>query len=179
MTSEITAAEGISLKPMRILAAREQRAATQRALQIRYNKPLLSVTVVMPGPVKDGPVSQRLLEVAQQQVRKLFHDRGWRVLACAEALRCSGPEAIYAVDAPAEDLKAAVMALEDTHALGRLWDLDVIDRSMRPLARTSFNRQPRRCLVCEQSARVCGRNQRHSLADLLAVIEERVYAFDR
>jgi len=102
---------------MRILTAREQRAATQRDLQIRFDKPLLSVTVIMPGPVKDGPVSCRLLEVAQQQVRKIFQDRGWRVLSCVEALRDAGPEVIYVVDAPAEDLKAATMALEDTHTL--------------------------------------------------------------
>ncbi len=174
-----TAAEGIRLDPMRILVAREERAATQRDLQSRFGQPLLSVTVVMPGAAKDSPVSRRLLVIAQQQVRKLVQDRGWTILACVEALRDAGPEAIYVVDAPAEDLKAAAIALEDTHTLGRLWDLDVIAKSMRPLSRSSLNRAPRRCLVCEQSAKACARNRRHPLAELLAVIEERVHAFDR
>jgi len=179
MSSVSTAADRSSLDAMRILTAREQRAATQRDLQIRFDKPLLSVTVIMPGPVKDGPVSCRLLEVAQQQVRKIFQDRGWRVLSCVEALRDAGPEVIYVVDAPAEDLKAATMALEDTHTLGRLWDLDVIDGSMRPLTRPSFNCKPRRCLVCEHPGRACARNRSHSLEALLAVIEKKVHAFDR
>jgi holo-ACP synthase len=179
MPSVITPAEEIRPDSMRILAAREERAATQLDLQKRFGQPLLSVTIVMPGPVKDGPLSCRLLDVAQQQVRKLIQDRGWRVLACVEALRDAGPEAIYVVDAPAEDLKAAAIALEDTHALGRFWDLDVIAKSMHPLSRSSLNRPPRRCLVCEQSAKACARSRRHPLAELLAVIEERVYGFDR
>ena len=175
-----TAADGSSLDAMRILTAREQRAATQRDLQIRFDKPLLSVTVIIPGPVKGGPGSCRLLEVAQQQVRQIFQDRGWRVLYCVEALRVAGPEAIYVVDAPAEDLKAATIALEETHTLGRLWDLDVIAAgSMRPLTRSSLNCQPRRCLVCEQPARVCARNRHHPLEELLTVIEKQIYAFDR
>jgi holo-ACP synthase/triphosphoribosyl-dephospho-CoA synthase len=179
MTSVITAAEEIRLGPTSILTAREERAVTQRDLQKRFGVPLLSVTVVMPGPVKDSPVSRRLLVITQQQVRKLIQDRDWRILACMEALRAAGPEAIYAVAAPAEDLKAAAMALEDTHALGRLWDLDVIADSMRALSRPLLDRPPRRCLVCEQPAKECARNRRHPLAELLAVIETRVSAFDR
>jgi holo-ACP synthase len=101
------------------------------------------------------------------------------MLACVEALRDAGPEAIYVVDAPAEELKVVAMALEDTHVLGRFWDLDVIAKSMHPLSRSSLNRPPRRCLVCEQSAKACARSRRHPLAELLAVIEERVYGFDR
>jgi holo-ACP synthase len=179
MPSVITPAEEIRPDSMRILAAREERVATQLDLQRRFGQPLLSVTVVMPGAAKDSPVSRRLLVIAQQQVRKLIQDRGWRMLACVEALRDAGPEAIYVVDAPAEELKVVAMALEDTHVLGRFWDLDVIAKSMHPLSRSSLNRPPRRCLVCEQSAKACARSRRHPLAELLAVIEERVHAFDR
>jgi holo-ACP synthase len=90
----------------------------------------------------------------------------------------TGPEAIYVVDVDAELLKAAAAELEDEHPLGRLWDLDVIAPGQRVLSRKQLGLPARRCLLCERPAFECGRTRRHSLKELIAVIQRIVNSYD-
>jgi len=63
-----------------------------------------------------------------------------------KALRDAGDrKLLYVVDAPLKLSRRRRVALEDTHTLGRLWDLDVIDGSMRPLTRLRSNCKPAVC----------------------------------
>ena len=54
------------------------------------------------------------------------------------------------------------MELEEASPLGRLFDLDVSDETGRTLSRSA----DRRCLLCSNSARVCGRSRTHSVQQL-------------
>jgi holo-ACP synthase len=47
------------------------------------------------------------------------------------------------------------VALEQSHPLGRLWDLDVICPQDGHVGRLSLGLHMRRCLVCDEPAHVC------------------------
>ncbi|PWC84757.1 ACP synthase [Azospirillum sp. TSH100] len=160
-----------------MLEARDQRVERQRAALDRFGIPVLSVTLVMPGPVKDTPLSRFVLETALSELDALFHTKGWAVPFHQPHWAATGAEALHAVAADARALKQAVAALEDAHPLGRLWDIDVIDPQDGILSRGSLGVAPRRCLVCGEPAHACARSRRHPLDEVLAVIEEKVHAF--
>ncbi|HUO09398.1 MAG TPA: citrate lyase holo-[acyl-carrier protein] synthase [Phycisphaerae bacterium] len=162
-----------------ILAAREQRAARQAAALARFGKPMVSMTVVMPGPVKDGALPRRLLAEAVRKLDAVASARGWPVLSRQVWWQETGPEAMHVIAAEARLLKATTVELEDRHLLGRLWDLDVIAPGERPLSRKELNVPARRCLVCEGPAHDCARSRRHSLEELLNTIGKMVDAHDR
>jgi holo-ACP synthase len=67
--AETAVARAVSLEQM--LAAREQRAARQAAALACFSKPLVSMTVVMPGPVKDGWLPRRVLSEALKQLEAI------------------------------------------------------------------------------------------------------------
>ena len=90
----------------------------------------------------------------------------------------SGPEAIYVVDVKPRLLKSATVELEDQHPLGRLWDLEVVAPGQRVLSRKLLGLPERRCLVCERPASECGRARRHSLPELLDVMQRIVKRYD-
>jgi len=161
-----------------VLVARERRVARQSAALARFGKPLVSMTVVMPGPVKDGPLPRHVLEVALQEVEALANARHWAVLEREFSSRQTGPEAIYVLAADPGLLKAATVQLEDQHPLGRLWDLDVIAPGEGGLSRWALALPPRRCLVCDRPAFECGRSRRHSLGELLNAIRTIVHDYD-
>jgi len=150
----------------KLLAAREWRAARQAALIDRHKIPVLSLTIVMPGPVKDNEWARRAMREASVSFDPLCERSKWPVLSCEHRWLSSGPEALYAVGAEATALKASTIELEDHDAIGRLWDFDVIDLGLSALSREALGFRPRRCLVCDRPARECGRSRRHSL-DLL------------
>ncbi|AWB09193.1 citrate lyase holo-[acyl-carrier protein] synthase (plasmid) [Azospirillum humicireducens] len=174
---EPAAMDGAAVSLAEMLEARDRRAERQRALFARHGLPLLSVTLVAPGPVKVTETSRFVMETAADELERLFRRTGWPVEANLAVRERTGFEALYAVDTEARVLKWAVAALEDDHPLGRLWDLDVLCPMQGGLSRGALGLAPRRCLVCGEPAHACARSRRHPLDTLLAAIEERVNAF--
>lgn len=166
----------VSIEQM--LAARDQRAARQRAALARFDKPVVSLTLVMPGPVKDGPLPRRVLTGALEEMDTLASARNWRVLSREVFWQETGPEAIYVINVEPEVLKSATVTLEDHHSLGRLWDLDVIAPGPSPLSRKQLAAPARRCLVCDRPAFECGRSRQHSVEDLLGTIQRIVNEYE-
>ncbi len=67
--------------------------------------------------------------------------------------------------------------IEDSHPLGRLFDIDVIDQQGAPVPRTAVGGEPRRCLVCNREARYCMRMRWHSQDDIWEAINQRIDAY--
>ncbi|XBS71591.1 citrate lyase holo-[acyl-carrier protein] synthase [Acerihabitans sp. KWT182] len=154
-----------------LLAAKERRAARQSAWLGRYGLPLLSLTLVTPGPVKDSLRYRQLMAEALNACGRMLADRGWPVAAWQAFWLPTGPEAFYSVDGEAAQIKAAAVALEQRHPLGRLWDMDVLSVHGGLIGRKALGQAGRRCLVCHRPAHVCGRSRRHPLPEVMMKIE--------
>ena len=63
-------------------------------------------------------------------------------------------------------IKKLMTTMEETHILGRLFDIDVLDANGQKLSRD----MPRRCLLCDKQAQICARSRRHSVSELTAKI---------
>jgi len=167
----------VSIALAQMLEARDRRAARQREMLAHFALPVVSLGVVMPGPVKDGPPSRIAFAVAMEALGPLLAGRGWLIRHVERVVAATGPEALVSVEAEASALKTALIDLEDGHPLGRLWDFDVICPERGQISRRVLGRAPRRCLICGDEGHACSRAQRHSLADLMKVIEEMVDAY--
>ncbi|WP_061707933.1 citrate lyase holo-[acyl-carrier protein] synthase [Pseudenterobacter timonensis] len=157
-----------------LLNAREKRLSRQRHALTCYRLPLVSLTLVTPGPVKNNRTWRRLAANARKEVLRLCAVHSW---ACAweqSVDAVSGPEWMAAICAPAKTLKRAMVHLEENHPLGRLWDIDIIDSDGRSLSRREFGFPPRRCLVCAEAAHICARARRHTIDMLLEEIARRI-----
>ena len=68
-----------------------------------------------------------------------------------------------------EVLKGQMMTFETEYPLGRLLDLDVVflkEGKLTGISRQDLGAAPRKCLLCGQEAKACGRSRRHSVAEL-------------
>ncbi|MEG9436019.1 citrate lyase holo-[acyl-carrier protein] synthase [Edaphobacter sp. HDX4] len=169
----------ITVSGTELLAARERRADYQAAAVSQFGKPVLSITMITPGPMKDGWLPQRAMEIALLHIDTLITANGWQLLSRDVFWRSTGPEAIYVIDVQAHLLKTVAVELEGSHPIGRLWDLDVIAPDGVALSRTQLAIPARGCLVCDRPARECGRSQKHSLAELLTAMLRMVEDVDR
>lgn len=164
--------QAVSLEAM--LAARETRVVRQAAARAKFGLPLLSLSMVSPGPVKDGAHVRQAFSVALARLDDLFLHEGWTVHSRECVFAATGPEALFVVAAPAIAIKQAAIALENVHPLGRLWDMDVLLSNGAALSRAQLGEAPRRCLVCGEAAHACARSRAHPLEALLCVIERMV-----
>ena len=85
----------------------------------------------------------------------------------------SGDELIMALDAPAEDIKTLATEIEESHPLGRLFDMDVIGTDGMKLSRGTY----RKCIICGCQAQECARSRKHSVEELQAKIEDLLNRF--
>lgn len=147
-----------------ILASREKRAEKQNQLLTQYRKPLLCFTMNIPGPEK----LNRDVKIGFFIGNRLINDRlkNIHVLHAESHILPTGCEAYYIVDMPAPALKHLAIDLEDTDAIGRLFDMDVFDIDGKKLDREGLGYPRRKCLICEKDAVVCGRSRAHSVIEL-------------
>ncbi len=160
-----------------VLVNRERRVRRRHAALSNFHRPVLTVSLVLPGPLKDFAETRILMDEAVRALDEIAKERGWPVLDLQLYPAATGPEAILVIDAEAAALKRAAVALEERHTLGRLWDMDVVDAGGDPISRRALGLQPRRCLICEEEAHACARSRAHPVPELLEIVKEKVRAF--
>lgn len=160
--------KGIPVELPAMLAWRESRASLQGELTEKHHSPLLSFSLNIPGPVKTNANLFRLFEDGLSSITSLLQDMGVAVLETKERHAPPGDECLMAFRGDARIVKEKMTALEESHPLGRLFDIDILDEGGEKLSRP----RPRRCLICDEQAQVCARSRRHSVEELTGKIEE-------
>ena len=155
-----------------LLASRDARHAMQLRLQAEHSgKTLVCMTVVMPGSVKRNMESLVVARAAVEAMRLAFRPAEGCLI---ERDLATGYEAYLLTDRPLLDAKRAAVGIEDTHPLGRLFDIDVIDADGVPVERSRVGGRPRRCLVCDREARYCMRMRWHTQEEIWTKISDLV-----
>ena len=112
---------------MEMLEAREARARRQRELLDCLSCPVVSFTMNIPGPVKNGPVIRRAFREGLLRLDAALDAPGLGVVSREEIDLPTGCEALWAVRGPGRQIKELCAAIEDRDPLGRQFDLDVLD----------------------------------------------------
>jgi len=153
--------ESISLE--QLLDSRENRALRQREWLTNHSQPIISFTINMVGDVKVNTISkiafnqgiEAMIEYCQRfeatfvQSQKFEASTGLEFMALVKNIT-------------ALDLKKVMVEIEDTHPLGRLFDIDVIGTDAIALSRDAMMLPRRRCMVCNNDAKVCARSRAHT-----------------
>ena len=171
-----------------LLASRDARHAMQQKLMAEHSgKTLVCLTVVMPGSVKRNQQSLIVARAAVEAMRKAYNISDDLLPETelltnelkTEAGEClverdlnTGYEAYLITTLPLLEAKRVAVDIEDTHPLGRLFDIDVIDAQGIPVSRDRVGGQPRRCLVCDHEARYCMRMRWHTQEEIWARIKQ-------
>ncbi|MBQ1678749.1 MAG: citrate lyase holo-[Oscillospiraceae bacterium] len=148
-----------------ILTAREERVAIQNALLSEYKTPVISFTMNIAGPVKVTALSHRAFLWGMDQLRLGFLQNKMQVKKEFSRNLPTGDEGYFAIDAPAERVKALCVEIEEANSMGRmgrLFDMDVIGLDGKKLERGT----ERPCIVCGKPGRDCASRRLHSVAEL-------------
>jgi holo-ACP synthase CitX len=166
--------EGISITLEEVLTNKEARAALQRELLAQYKSPILSFTINMPGSVKLNNASRLLYKEGIDRLKGAL-ERAYILVNDIQYVESfTGLEAFFSVRTEAKTLKKIACSIEDQDAVGRLFDMDVLDVDGVPISRSVLDLPKRKCLICQQDAVICARSRQHSPEELLKQIEKAV-----
>lgn len=158
-----------------MLAARDARRECQSAHFAAHPElTLLVATVVAPGKYK---LTDRTAIVAAAEREALHRCFGPYIQDELSLDLPSGHETWLSLSFPLLEAKMLACEIEDTHHLGRLFDIDIINPSLAPVSRTELNVKPRKCLLCDNDARLCMRAHTHTPEEVEARIASLIDSF--
>lgn len=152
-----------------LLDSRDKRHALQMELLEQHPaETLVCLTVIMPGAIKRNEQSLIVARAAVEAARATFGN------TLTERDLPTGYEAYLLTTLTETEAKRQACQIEDSHPLGRLFDIDIIRHDGTPLSRQEIGAEPRRCLICDNEARYCMRNHSHTQEELMKKIQELI-----
>lgn len=170
--------DGVTITLEQMLVAKEQRVQRQSQYLAQYQLPIISLTLVIPGAIKVSSGTKYLFAEAMAAIEQYFQFHHISRTVLYQANLITGGEAMIAFDCDPIVLKQHCIAIEEAHPLGRLWDIDVLNPITQvSISRRDFSHKPRRCLVCHQPAKVCGRSRQHSNDEIIHIIKQKIHCY--
>lgn len=168
--------EGAEVTLEEMLRFREQKVVLQmRMSRETPDAAVISLGMNIPGPVKCSPLIEEVFREGMDRLEELFGRQGGVILQKCLLQEKGGYAAVYCVRNTAGDaIKRETSRLEEMHPVGRLWDIDLIRGDGSSVSRTAIGREGRKCLICGQDARVCGRSRAHSVRELQDKVAEMI-----
>lgn len=156
---------------MEMLEAREARAMRQQQLLEEYKRPVISFCLNIAGPVKNSPVLRRAFREGLERLECALLAARLEIAAREEVDQPTGCEALWVINGDGRAVKELCVELEDRDALGRLFDLDVLDPVSGKWDRTQLGQPPRKCLVCGKEGKGCASRRLHTVEELQAATQ--------
>lgn len=161
----------------KMLQVREERVAIQNSILKKYNSTIISFTMNIPGPIKNNDWIQQSFLYGKQDLLNVMGAFGIEQI---ESRRVdSGPEGYFVVQGKfsAEDIKKNIVEFEERHSIGRWFDIDVKNASGIAISREELGLKPRKCFLCNQDAKICGRSRAHSVEELFEFTNEKLKSY--
>lgn len=163
---------GESIDLEETLAARDRRAQIIASWLKAQKNTLITLNVLTPGPIKRNPFSEKVFVFGKALINNFLKIKNHHPEKFLHLNERSGEFALWALNVNPHTLKQQLIALENLFPLARLLDIDVLDQNGAPIARQTLQHPPRRCLICEENAKICAKTQRHSLSALQQKMQE-------
>ncbi|MDR2023206.1 MAG: citrate lyase holo-[acyl-carrier protein] synthase [Hungatella sp.] len=163
--------ENVTLDEM--LSFREKKVRMQETLQKNHDgATIVALGMNIPGPRKTSPGILLAFSAGGEELDRLFTEHGLTVMEETVVEEKAGYFKLYAVKSPDPlYVKKITVQMEETHPLGRLFDIDVYDRAENGVSREELGSPVRKCLICEKDAKLCGRSRSHTVKELYGRIE--------
>ena len=152
-----------------MLTAREQRAHKQaQLLQASPGMTLVCFTMNIAGPIKNNPLIEKGFQRGLALLKQAFSSHDMAVLFSKTYSAKTGNEAFFLLPDEARTVKQVTCSVEESSALGRLFDIDVIRPDGTKVSREEIGFPERPCMICGRPGRICASRRTHSVEELQA-----------
>lgn len=154
----------------RMLDAKEKRYYKIKSLTEKYEAPVLSFMLNIPGEDKNFEEAVSFHKKYVEKIKNLLEEKEIKILFEDYENLVTGMEYIGVLDGDGCVIKKLMMEVEEESMGGRLLDIDIYDKDFSQISRSSLGLPERKCIICGDTARTCIKEERHKIEEL----EERV-----
>ncbi len=127
----------------------------------------------IPGSRKDLPLYRNVFNTGLRLIKQSFNTNSieFSVKEINIPESGTGAEAYITVSNTELSLvKQITSKIEESHPLGRIFDIDVFNSSLNQI---KSERKTRKCFICERPAFECARSRRHKLSEVVGHINKK------
>lgn len=166
---------GIPVSLGEILDAREKRQKFQYELMTQYPEySLLSITLNIPGEIKNSKFLVNFFNTEVNIILDLFKNI---IIQKVILNKSTGNEAYIILKIDPLVLKKKLIEFEESNKKRRILDLDVLflkNEMVNVVSRKDFNLPSRKCIICEENAKKCGRSRKHTVEEMQEKISKLI-----
>lgn len=151
-----------------ILKSREERYEYILKLIREYRLPVICGKVNYPGANKNTSTADMIFEILSDKLYWKFKES---IIFSNLLEGHDGQSLILVVNMDHLTAKKRAAKIEEENRIGRLYDIDVYSLEGLPLSRNELGLKPRKCIICNDNPWICSKLKKHSLSELLAVID--------
>ncbi|WHX48532.1 citrate lyase holo-[acyl-carrier protein] synthase [Paenibacillus woosongensis] len=148
-----------------ILEQREKLQALRSSL--RDDSALIQFTVNMPGANKTIYPSYELASLGINTIIKDLYIYNIEIKNMMFHNSTLGMIGLFKINEDPYLLKRLCIEIECENILSKYWDIDVFNESGRKISRKMLQLSPRKCFICEKTAKECAFIQAHPIEKLL------------
>ena len=156
----------------KMLDAKEKRYYKIKALTVKYNLPVLSFMLNIPGEDKNFEDAVIFHEKLIKKIKNILEKEDIKILWEEYNNLNTGMEYLAVLNGEGKFIKEKMIGLEEESREGRLLDIDIYDRDFSQISRSSLGLSERKCIICDDIARTCIKKERHSLNELEKKVRE-------
>ncbi len=154
----------------KILRAREERWNKRINLVKRYHKPVVTITLNIPGKEKNDKILERTFKEIYELFKEILLTKHVKILYNEKQVTWDGPEAYMVVDISPISVKQIAVKFEENNDLGRIADIDVMNIDCKNISRQEVGFKTRKCYLCNNTAHYCTVNKTHRQEQILKKI---------
>ena len=156
----------------KMLDAKEKRYYKIKALTEKYNLPVLSFMLNIPGEDKNFEDAVNFHRAYIEKIKNILEKEDIKILWEEYNNLNTGMEYLAVLNGEGKFIKEKMIGLEEESREGRLLDIDIYDRDFSQISRSSLGLSERKCIICDDIARTCIKKERHSLNELEKKVRE-------
>jgi len=155
---------------MDILEARENRSKHIELLMDAYPyKSIVILKLNVVGQDKNPPFMRFICLLFDNLMKKEFRHK---IVTFQKNTSEDGDYIYYVIDEEGSLVKERTIAIEDNNYLGRLVDIDVYYQ--KSISRSDMKCEMRKCIICDNYAHICTRNQSHTKEEIFSKVHELI-----
>ncbi len=158
----------------KILFAREKRSETLNLLKEMYpQNVVICIKTNIVGIDKNLNFAHEITEYFDKYTESMYKRKYY-----LKQYTDDGLHIIKVLDSTdANSVKQEMIALEETHEVGRYIDIDVYKYGCASFSRMSYTHEARKCYICNEDAFICNRVKKHSDSVILNQMERDINNF--
>lgn len=157
-----------------ILSDREKRYCEILSLINKYGAPVICGKINYPGNDKNTLEAQNAFQILQRLLTEKYTQNSiYTQLLSGD----DGSSILIVANMDPLEAKKIAVSLETNHSLGRIFDIDVYVEEGSSIGRENLGIKSRRCIICNEDARVCMRTGSHSLREVVDKVNQLIHEY--